>query len=270
MNWNESQVRRIRETQQLRGAIEAFAARRLAEKAAREEADPQRLVKAFELLTDTAHRNDYDRFITADVAFHRTMIELADVTGLVEAWEIVQSRQAEFQSDTIRAHWPHLEVLAELHRPILEAVVAGDAAGAQQSVVSHLDVVWYRMADIGAGVLLRRDPVAAACAYLDLHIQQPLQLKDVAKNVCRTSTSHLARLFRQKLGMSFTAYLREIRLKRAAALLKSSTTNIREIANRVGYRDPSRFAQHFRVRYGVTPRNYRLDAKQTRRQASAP
>lgn len=250
-------ARRTRETQLLRATIEVFAARTLAEKVGRGEIDPEPLAQAYEELSAAANRPEREKFNVADVAFHRTFIELADVEGLVESWEVAHSRQAAFQSDTTLSQWPDLNVLVELHRPILDDIVAGDATSARQSVSAHFNPVWYRMAAHGSSIPLERDPLSLARAYLDLHMRQSPQLENVARQICCISASHLARLFRQGLGMSFTAYLRKIRLERAAAMLVESETSIGEIARRVGYRDPSRFAEHFRGSYGVTPHKYR-------------
>jgi AraC-like DNA-binding protein len=57
--------------------------------------------------------------------------------------------------------------------------------------------------------------------------------------------------------MSYTAYLREVRMQKAARLLLESSQSVGRIAAVVGYRDASRFAQHFRRRYGLSPRAYR-------------
>ncbi|NUQ61515.1 MAG: helix-turn-helix transcriptional regulator [Pirellulales bacterium] len=72
------------------------------------------------------------------------------------------------------------------------------------------------------------------------------------------SPGHLARLFRRERGMSFGDYLRELRLRKAAELLSRTAAPVQRIAARVGYKDPSRFASHFRRRFGLTPREFRM------------
>ena len=254
---NRDQSLRTRETQLLRATIETFAATTLANKVAKQIIDPTPVREAYDILAKTAQTAPHAQFVDADVAFHRTFVELADVEGLIDSWEIAHACQARFQTDTILTQWPDLNVLVELHRPILDAIMAGDATSAKQSVNAHFNPVWYRIAAEGSSIPLERDPLTLACAYLDLHMQQSLKLEEVARQICRISPSHLARLFRQGVGMSFTAYLREIRLKLAATMLEQSETPIREIARRVGYLDGSRFAEHFQRRYGVTPHKYR-------------
>jgi AraC-like DNA-binding protein len=43
----------------------------------------------------------------------------------------------------------------------------------------------------------------------------------------------------------------------AAALLARGPLTVREVANRVGYRQPAQFAKAFRRHHGVSPSSYR-------------
>jgi two-component system response regulator YesN len=88
-------------------------------------------------------------------------------------------------------------------------------------------------------------------------MQQPVQLAFIAEHVARTSTGHLGRLFRQKYELSFTDYVRELRMHKAVGLLTTTSQPIRRIATIVGYADASRFGVYFRRRYGLTTRAYR-------------
>lgn len=141
-------------------------------------------------------------------------------------------------------------------RPLLSAFKRMQRA-AEDAARVHLDAVWYRIADASADAALPEAPLDCACAYLDLHMQQPLQLAFVAEHVAHTSKGHLARLFRQRHGTSFTEYVRELRMHKAVGLLTTTSQPIGRIAKIVGYGDASRFASHFRRRYGLTPRAYR-------------
>ena len=67
----------------------------------------------------------------------------------------------------------------------------------------------------------------------------------------------MARLFRDETGLSFSDYLIELRLQKAADLLQRSPLTIGQVAERVGYDDPSRFTIHFRRRFNQTPGTFR-------------
>lgn len=55
-------------------------------------------------------------------------------------------------------------------------------------------------------------------------------------------------------------YLRIIRLKKAAGLLKETVLNISEIAYEVGFNDPDYFSKCFKEQFGITPKKFRSGA----------
>jgi transcriptional regulator GlxA family with amidase domain len=59
------------------------------------------------------------------------------------------------------------------------------------------------------------------------------------------SPDHLSRLFREHFGIGFQAYLQTLRLEKAEELPNKITRPVAQIARLVGYRDVSRFGQHF-------------------------
>jgi len=75
----------------------------------------------------------------------------------------------------------------------------------------------------------------------------------------RVGTNHvrLGREFQTHLGMSTFEYLREQRLVRAQELLATTDRQIRQIADAIGFKRSGDFATAFRLRFGMTPREYR-------------
>jgi len=71
------------------------------------------------------------------------------------------------------------------------------------------------------------------------------------------SSGHLSRLFKQETGFTFVDYLTQVRVKRAAELLRDPRVRVYEVADLVGYSDPRYFAGVFRKITGMTPREYR-------------
>jgi transcriptional regulator GlxA family with amidase domain len=57
--------------------------------------------------------------------------------------------------------------------------------------------------------------------------------------------------------MSPGTYLTQRRIEEARSLLMETNLPVAEVGWQVGYRDPSRFAQHFKRLAGVNPRQYR-------------
>lgn len=240
----------------LRAVLDAFAARQAARRVAAG-ADRQPLLEAFKRLQRAARTGDHGRMAVADRQLHEAIVRLADVPGLAESWRAAADAIARFHLDTIVRCWPDLTILFEAHRGIVDAILAGDPLAAEDAARRHLDAVWYRLAELGERGSLPDDPLERACTYLELHLTEPVPLGFLAEHVAGTSSGHLARLFRERRQMSFTAYVQNLRLHRAVGLLTTVDEPIGRVARLVGYADSSRFAAHFRRRYGLTPREYR-------------
>lgn len=70
------------------------------------------------------------------------------------------------------------------------------------------------------------------------------------------SRMHLHRKILGLFGQSPGDFLRTIRLKRGAELLKEKTGNISEIAYEVGFDSPAYFSNCFRQQFGLSPSEY--------------
>jgi DNA-binding response OmpR family regulator len=84
----------------------------------------------------------------------------------------------------------------------------------------------------------------------------PPGLIDLAHRI-GTNQGRLGRAFQSHLGMSVFEYLREQRLVRAQALLTTTDRQVQQIAEAVGFKRAGDFATAFRLRFGMTPREYR-------------
>lgn len=105
-------------------------------------------------------------------------------------------------------------------------------------------------------IALRRELYAEVRAYLDDHYGDgDLTLEDIALQVA-SSRRQVQRLFEED-GDTFRTYLTGLRMERAAALLTETALPVREIAQRVGYRQSAQFAKAFRRARAVTPLQWR-------------
>ena len=57
-------------------------------------------------------------------------------------------------------------------------------------------------------------------------------------------------------NMSPSEFVRLIRLRRAASIIKQKNVNISEVAYMVGYSNRSYFSTSFKELYGMTPKEY--------------
>ncbi len=250
----------MRKTTQLRALLDGFAARYAAIRIS-EGADPTPMLEHFARMEQAANDGDYDRFIAADRDLHLVIAQLANVHGLPEVWETCRRYWDSFRVGTIRSCYPDLDMLLEAHRPIVRFICSGSCNAAEDAAKAHLDAVWHRLAELRSVSPPAANRLARVCAYLAFHLHESTTLEYLAHNVAHMSAGHLARLFREQCGRSYTDYVRELRMKKAGQLLKTTDQSVSRIARSVAYKDPSRFARHFRRFYGESPTAFRLAAQ---------
>lgn len=94
-----------------------------------------------------------------------------------------------------------------------------------------------------------------------------LSLDDIARRVA-SSRRQLQRAFAEIGHTTFREYLTNVRMDEAARMLGQRDLTVREVAHRVGYRQPAQFAKAFRRRHGVPPSMYRAEQRFTVAQAA--
>lgn len=99
-------------------------------------------------------------------------------------------------------------------------------------------------------------PVAAAVQYVRQHYSEPISLEQVSSQV-HLNTEYLSRVFKEEVGCTYSAFVSDVRLKKAAYLLSHTTERVQKIAGQVGYPNVSYFSTIFKKRYGVNPYEYR-------------
>lgn len=86
--------------------------------------------------------------------------------------------------------------------------------------------------------------------------EQDILLNTVADKIGVTTT-YLSHLFKKDVGVTFTAYLTEMRLLAAKRLIRTTDQKIHAIAAQVGFWDYRYFSHVFRKVTGATPTEYR-------------
>ena len=87
-------------------------------------------------------------------------------------------------------------------------------------------------------------------------VEAPLGRLTMARLVS-ISPRHLDRLFLEKLGLSFSAQYRAIRLAHSRRLLRQSTLRIGEIAMACGFSSAAHFSRRYRSQFGCSPSSER-------------
>jgi transcriptional regulator GlxA family with amidase domain len=102
-----------------------------------------------------------------------------------------------------------------------------------------------------------------ALAIVEAEFADDLSLDDIARRVA-TSRRQLQRAFAEIGHTTFREHLTRVRMDRAAELLGDRRLTVREVARRVGYRQPAQFAKAFRRQTGIGPSEYRARTAGTR------
>ena len=92
--------------------------------------------------------------------------------------------------------------------------------------------------------------------YLATHYMEDISLQDAAEQL-HYSDAYFCKFFKQNFDKSFIVYLSELRIAKAKELLADITINVKDIGQKVGYRDSSYFTKVFKRFTGVTPSEYR-------------
>lgn len=101
---------------------------------------------------------------------------------------------------------------------------------------------------------LEAELVERARTYLHAHLAEPLRLATVA-DVCGVNSFRLIRMFGRVLGVSPYAYLVQLRVNRAQALLRDAAS-VAEAACACGFADQSHLTRTFKRVVGVPPGQY--------------
>ena len=101
--------------------------------------------------------------------------------------------------------------------------------------------------------------IKMAKEYITQHFCESISLSEVA-DYCNVNSSYLSNLFHKQLGISYSKYLMQIRMERAAAYLKDSPeTKIYEIGEKLGFVSTKHFISVFKKYYGVSPTIYQKE-----------
>lgn len=91
-----------------------------------------------------------------------------------------------------------------------------------------------------------------------LHAQTPVQPSlGALANTAGRHPVHLARSFKRAYGKTVGEYARELRVRHAAGLLRSTLMPIADIALSCGFCDQAHLSHSFRIVYGCSPSRYR-------------
>jgi AraC family transcriptional regulator, regulatory protein of adaptative response / methylphosphotriester-DNA alkyltransferase methyltransferase len=105
-------------------------------------------------------------------------------------------------------------------------------------------------------IRLRTSLFQEAAEIVDREYAAELSLDDIARRVA-SSRRQLQRAYAEVGHTTFREHLTAVRMEKAALLLHNRSLTVREVARRVGYRQPAQFAKAFRRHHGTAPSDFR-------------
>ncbi len=113
----------------------------------------------------------------------------------------------------------------------------------------------------------KQDKLKELLNYIDSHYAGPMTIKDASQRLGVTD-QYFCRFFKRVTAMSFTEYLNDLRLRRAAKEIELTSRSISDIAYDHGFENAGYFFKSFKLKYGITPLKYRKRFLQEQAQLS--
>ena len=98
--------------------------------------------------------------------------------------------------------------------------------------------------------------VKKAMHQVNQRLHEKLSVIGIARDT-GVSPNYLSARFHKEYGQKLSAYITDMRMQRAAKLLRNSNMSILDICMSVGISDSSYFSRQFKAKYKMSPSNYR-------------
>ncbi len=102
--------------------------------------------------------------------------------------------------------------------------------------------------------------VKKVLSMVDEFYRDGITLEQIAARL-NITPEYLGSLFNKEVGVNFSTYIKEFRIKKAKELLISKELKTYEVADKVGYPDPKYFCRVFKEATGFTPGEYQKTYK---------
>lgn len=94
--------------------------------------------------------------------------------------------------------------------------------------------------------------IQKALLFIHANYPQDISLSSAAE-MLHLSPTHLSRLFKEELEISFVDYLNRYRIERARELIRSTDSDLKSIAEQTGFRNYNYFLRIYKQKTGRTP-----------------
>ena len=98
--------------------------------------------------------------------------------------------------------------------------------------------------------------IQEAITFMEHNYQRELTIEELAR-ACKLNRSYFSKLFKETMGCPPQEFLINLRLSKAADLMKATRRSIGDIAVQCGYPNQLHFSRAFKKHYGLPPREWR-------------
>ena len=109
-----------------------------------------------------------------------------------------------------------------------------------------------------------RDLLKKTTSVIKKRLSDPSLSVETLSNELGISRGHLQRKLKSLTGQNPNEFIRIIRLKQAAEILKNNDVSIAEVADMVGFGSQSYFSTAFTKQFNISPKQWKIDNEQTK------
>lgn len=101
----------------------------------------------------------------------------------------------------------------------------------------------------------RQQRIESVLQYIEAHNGEAVDVSALA-SMASISPFHFHRVFSSQVGEPVLAYIRRLRLEKAAFRILFMNSSVTEVAAQAGYSSAAAFTRAFRMHYGTTPKKF--------------
>lgn len=114
----------------------------------------------------------------------------------------------------------------------------------------------------GSGCLRdKNDVVAYVKKYICENYEKDLSL-DTLGSIVHLHPAYLSKIFKEVSDENLSGYITDVKMQKAAELLEHTELKVQDIMKQLGYQKCQHFSKLFKDKYGVTPKEYRINRRQ--------
>lgn len=131
-----------------------------------------------------------------------------------------------------------------------------EALNSSRKMEEHLEHIIQTSVDYMEAIKNQEGVVGKIKKYIETHLGEDLSRNTLAQLACM-NPNYLARLFRNKTGVSLVDYITKKKIEKVQKLLLTTDLSVSQIAFELGYTNMPYFSKVFRKEVGCSPIEYR-------------